>query len=67
MPRIVVTPIFVAASMVIVIAAFGHTLLVAQPRLCEKCERPATRLTEDGVDLCEECSQEHMAELQGDE
>jgi hypothetical protein len=67
MPRIVVTLIFAAASISIVIAAFWHTLLVAQPCVCEKCDRPATRLTADGLDMCEECSKEHMAELKENE
>jgi len=63
MPRIEVTLKFVAVAISIVIGEFCHTLSVAQPRVFEKCGCPETRLKAHGLEMCEECSNEHMMEL----
>lgn len=55
--------IFADVSFFIAICVAGYLLLARQPRVCEKCERRATRLTSDGLDMCEACANEHMAKL----
>jgi predicted amidophosphoribosyltransferase len=67
MRRIVVTLVFVAAAICVVMTLICYRPLLAQPRVCEKCDRPATKLTADGLDMCEECAKEYMTELKENE